>query len=245
MMPPLLFALDEPVGLYPIEACLYAIEVKAKATARDVRHAIDVGQSVGALRYVPEHCLGEDPLSHVITLLFAFDSTMRTPEREHERWRRLQLDRPRTRVARVVDNAGNWVADLLPPLFVASSSDAATATTTPCAGRGRSAGFPNAVSELRGPQLHGRHRQHAPCRDAPARTAVRPVLRRHVVRATRAAWLTLTDRQPGLEPPACWVEERLAGVQAAMPCVCSGAGSASSRFAGRRVLASHTSIATS
>jgi hypothetical protein len=103
----------------PIEACLYAIEVKAKATARDVRHAIDVGQSVGALRYVPEHCLGEDPRSHVITLLFAFDSTMKTPEREHERWRRLQLDRPRTRVARVVDNAGNWVAHLLPPLFVA------------------------------------------------------------------------------------------------------------------------------
>jgi hypothetical protein len=26
MMPPLLFALDEPLGLYPVEACMYAIE---------------------------------------------------------------------------------------------------------------------------------------------------------------------------------------------------------------------------
>jgi hypothetical protein len=119
MMPPLLFALDEPLGLYPIEACLYAIEVKTKATARDVRHAMDVGESVGALTYVPEHCLGDDPLSHVTTLLFSFDSTLKTPEREHERWRKLQLDRPRTRVARVADAAGNWVVHLLPPLLAA------------------------------------------------------------------------------------------------------------------------------
>lgn len=117
MMPPLLFSLDEPLGIYPVEACVYAIEVKTRATARDVRHAIEVGESIGALEYVEEHCLGGDPVSRVTTLLFALSSTMATSKKEGDRWRSLQLSRPRTRQARVVDQAGNWIVHLLPPLL--------------------------------------------------------------------------------------------------------------------------------
>jgi hypothetical protein len=84
-----------------------------------LRHAIAVGESVGALSYVPEHCLGEVPQSRVTTLLFGFGSTTKSTRREHDRWREFQLARPRTELAQVTDSAGNWMIYLLPPLLAA------------------------------------------------------------------------------------------------------------------------------
>lgn len=119
MMPPLLFATDESVGLYPVEACVYAVEIKTKATAKDVRHAIEVGSSVGGLQYVPEYCRDGVPLSRVFTVLFAFGSTTRSSETEAERWRNSQHGKERAGVVQQIDAAGTWQIHMLPPLMIA------------------------------------------------------------------------------------------------------------------------------
>jgi hypothetical protein len=84
LMPPLLYGVED-VGLYPVEACLYAIEVKSKATAESVRDAIRNAASVGALEYAPEFSRDGVPIDRVIAALFAFGSTTRSGGNERDR----------------------------------------------------------------------------------------------------------------------------------------------------------------
>jgi len=116
MMPPLVYGVEGAVGLYPVEACIYAIEVKSKVTASASRHATEVGRSVGALAYAPEWCQGGIPRARVATALFAFDSTIATPERERERWIKNQA-RPHYQITRQ-SPTGQWQAFDIPPLHI-------------------------------------------------------------------------------------------------------------------------------
>jgi hypothetical protein len=50
-LPPLL--LEAGFGIYPAEACIYAIEVKSTLTAHELRNAIVKHQELRALRYLP------------------------------------------------------------------------------------------------------------------------------------------------------------------------------------------------
>lgn len=84
VLPPLLYGLED-VGLYPVEACLYAIEVKSRATAESVRESVRNAASVGALEYLPEFSRGGFPFERVIAVLFAFGSSVKSGPRERDR----------------------------------------------------------------------------------------------------------------------------------------------------------------
>ena len=91
-MAPLLYGQEGAVGLYPVEACYYAIEVKSKATTPEIRKAITVAKSVCDLTYVPEFCVDSLPRERAIPVLFALDSTTRSWEVDRDRWRNEQGD---------------------------------------------------------------------------------------------------------------------------------------------------------
>ena len=73
-LPPLSFA-DTP-KLIPVDACLYAIEVKTKLKAARVREALEGAEKIAALQYVPELLEQGVPKSPVRTALFAFDTDL-------------------------------------------------------------------------------------------------------------------------------------------------------------------------
>jgi hypothetical protein len=115
MMPPLAYGLERDVGLFPVEACVYAVEVKTRATARAVREAMSVARSVCALRYAPEWCHDGVPVGRVATSLYAFGSTARSSEAELQRWLREQGEHD-CLLARNVN--GTWVQLPAPALHV-------------------------------------------------------------------------------------------------------------------------------
>jgi hypothetical protein len=73
-LPPLSFA-GTP-KLIPVDACLYAIEVKTKLTAARVREALEGAEKIARLDYVPELLERSVPKSHVFTALFALDTDL-------------------------------------------------------------------------------------------------------------------------------------------------------------------------
>jgi hypothetical protein len=75
ILPPVMYS--EREGVFPIEACFYAIEVKSKATASEVRDAIQKGKEIMKLEYAKPSSSGESRnLSLVVPTLFAFDSDL-------------------------------------------------------------------------------------------------------------------------------------------------------------------------
>lgn len=78
-LPPLL--LEAGFGVYPAEACIYAIEVKSTLTASDLRDAIAKHRQLRALRYLPSvlndvyQPVGAPSLP-VIPALFAFQTDL-------------------------------------------------------------------------------------------------------------------------------------------------------------------------
>jgi hypothetical protein len=79
----------EAVGYFPIESCIYAIEVKSVVTAKEIEDAIKKGQALDTLE-----CLfftNYGPLStRPITVLFGFSSDLKSgPEEEFKRFKSL------------------------------------------------------------------------------------------------------------------------------------------------------------
>ena len=75
ILPPVMYS--EREGVFPIEACFYAIEVKSKATASEVRDAIQKGQEIMKLEYANPS--SSDKLKHlslVVPTFFAFGSDL-------------------------------------------------------------------------------------------------------------------------------------------------------------------------
>jgi len=86
-MPPLAYGTADSSGLYPVEACIYAIEVKSVASQEEITDAVKKAASVDRLVYVPQLRVAGVPRVRVHNGLFAFQSNMTTdPINERDRW---------------------------------------------------------------------------------------------------------------------------------------------------------------
>ena len=82
------FLFDEKTGLFPVEACAYAVEVKSTLTATEVKDAVGKGENTNRLKRSPSP--GPDGTvifgrGTVCGVLFAFDSDL-TSKTELERY---------------------------------------------------------------------------------------------------------------------------------------------------------------
>lgn len=92
ILPPALF--DEKNGIFPVESCLYAIEVKSRLTAQEVKSAVSNAQSVRNLWLLPtDYWVGKQgyigqPTVYPINALFAFSTDLSSGAKsEIERYR--------------------------------------------------------------------------------------------------------------------------------------------------------------
>lgn len=79
IIPPILH--DRRTGIFPVESCLYAIEVKSTLTAQEVRDAIRNATGLWSLQYLPGSNRPKSQtsvrhISPVIPALFAFDTDL-------------------------------------------------------------------------------------------------------------------------------------------------------------------------
>lgn len=84
--PPIFNDDEDGAGIYPADACLYAIEVKSKATAKEIRDAMGKAKTLRNLEYTPglSDSFGK-PIQHtiiyIIPAFFAFDSDLTGKDR--------------------------------------------------------------------------------------------------------------------------------------------------------------------
>lgn len=78
---------EETVGIFPIESCIYSIEVKSRITSTEIDDAIKKGQALDKLDAF--YFVNRGPLStRPITVLFAFSSDLKSgPEEEFKRFK--------------------------------------------------------------------------------------------------------------------------------------------------------------
>jgi hypothetical protein len=100
--------------LIPVDACLYAIEVKTKLTATRIREALHFAEGVAKLEYVPELHVHGLPRSRVTTALFAFDTDL-TSREDVQRITRL---RSKDVYWRIIPRGTGWVRFPAPALNV-------------------------------------------------------------------------------------------------------------------------------
>ena len=136
ILPPSLY--DEKSGLFPIESCLYSIEIKSKLTATELQSAIKNAQDVRALPLLQtEHWVaGLDPTKIVsrvvgntpfcISALFAFSSDLTgDPKKELDRYRTYDPDadsNPAIGVICIVGR-GYWYSTMPGWSYVAATDD--------------------------------------------------------------------------------------------------------------------------
>lgn len=72
ILAPILF--DERTGIFPIESCLYAIEIKSKITASEVKDSIAKGEQLRSLKYI--HEIYGQSIIPVILAIYAFDTDL-------------------------------------------------------------------------------------------------------------------------------------------------------------------------
>ena len=75
------FMYEAGFGLYPIESCLHAIEVKSRATAPELKDALEKGRRLRSLAYTsglhdPTGAAQSHSIINVIPAFFAFDSDL-------------------------------------------------------------------------------------------------------------------------------------------------------------------------
>jgi hypothetical protein len=94
LLPPLLYGAAGEPGVFPVEACIYAIQVKSTSSAQNLDGAVEQGRSLGGLTYLREACGPTgNPLNRVIPVYFAFWTDLAAPTSEQEevpeitRWR--------------------------------------------------------------------------------------------------------------------------------------------------------------
>lgn len=92
VLPPLLYGQGGTLGVFPVEACLYAIQVKSTSSLANVRDVIRHGRSLADLVYLREACGPQgNPARRVIPAYFAFATDLTTEPTpaaipEVERW---------------------------------------------------------------------------------------------------------------------------------------------------------------
>jgi hypothetical protein len=97
ILPPIIFYDRSDTGIYPIDTCIYAIEVKSKATAQNFRDAIAKAGTLRKMIYVSGFLDPNGrPIQHEVTPIvpafFAFDSDLtETGKSELERYLELDL----------------------------------------------------------------------------------------------------------------------------------------------------------
>ncbi len=73
VLPPVLYGQEGTLGAFPVEACLYAIQVKSTSSLANLRDVISKGRSLADLVYLREACGPQgNPLRRVIAAYFAF-----------------------------------------------------------------------------------------------------------------------------------------------------------------------------
>lgn len=114
ILPSLLYSESE--GIFPIESCIYAVEIKSTLRAADVRDAIEMAKSMESMRYVSGiYDEFDKPVQHTlkkaVPVLFAFDSDLsESGKSELERYGELDSEfksNPAVRVICVVGR-GYW-----------------------------------------------------------------------------------------------------------------------------------------
>jgi Domain of unknown function (DUF6602) len=85
LMPPLLYGQSGDLGVFPVEACIYAIQVKSTSTAGNLDQVIEQGRSLGDLTYLREACgPNGHPINRVMPLYFAFKSDLGNPTADQD-----------------------------------------------------------------------------------------------------------------------------------------------------------------
>lgn len=80
VLPPILHSARD--GMFPVEACVYSIEVKSRLTSTELTNAIEKAGRLGTLRYLEGKIGGEllsaadERVTRVIPALFAFESDL-------------------------------------------------------------------------------------------------------------------------------------------------------------------------
>lgn len=90
ILPAILYSPSD--GLYPIEACYQAVEIKTRASAANVRDAIEKGRSVHALTFAGKENAPSANVCPAASLLFAFDTDLKAGSSELERYSTLDPD---------------------------------------------------------------------------------------------------------------------------------------------------------
>jgi hypothetical protein len=111
-LPPLV--LESGFGVYPAEACVYAIEVKSRLTAHELSTTIEKFRQLRDLEYLPgaldrAYRPIADPSPPTIPMLFAYDTDLTTKD-ELERYRELDEEADTTPAVPVfcVAGRGYW-----------------------------------------------------------------------------------------------------------------------------------------
>lgn len=93
LLPPLLYGSTD-LGVFPVEACIYAIQVKSTSSATTLSQVIEQGRTLARLTYLREACgPNGNPINRVKPVYFAFKSDLVAPTDEHDeapeitRWR--------------------------------------------------------------------------------------------------------------------------------------------------------------
>ncbi len=80
LMPPLLYGASGDPGVFPVEACIYAIQMKSTSSATNLSQVIEQGRSLGQLTYLREACgPNGNPINRVMPVYFAFNSDLAAP----------------------------------------------------------------------------------------------------------------------------------------------------------------------
>jgi hypothetical protein len=94
VLPPLLYGDAGTLGVFPVEACLYAIQVKSTSSLANLRDVIRQGRSLAALVYLREASGPHgNPVRRVVPAYFAFATDLTADPHagaipEVDRWRR-------------------------------------------------------------------------------------------------------------------------------------------------------------
>lgn len=84
VLPPVLYS--ERDGIFPVESCYYAIEVKSQLTAANIRDAIGKGGALLNLNWTGKQPTEYPNRAPVVLVLFAFDSDLAVSSSEIERY---------------------------------------------------------------------------------------------------------------------------------------------------------------
>ena len=109
-LPPLVF--EHGFGIYPVEACIYAIEVKSQINSTEIRCTIEKFKSLRSLYYLPPVVnVGYEATPRVIPVLFAFGSDLSSGGKDElQRYRELDPEADSNPIVPVISVArrGYW-----------------------------------------------------------------------------------------------------------------------------------------